>query len=176
MELSDGLDADAGGVARQIGKRHILDVDDLDAGTQRAGGDRRLGGFRLGVSERLVAADLGQRIDAVDLSGDLAMAAPTALATAKWLGLITSSPPIGPSTRMEPPPTTITGNGSGDSRERSTQSSSIAVIRACTRAMNSGVMWATFDLSPKSARPAATIRSEVVSVLPPKISPSVTMR
>ena len=78
------------------------------------------------------------------------MAAPTAFATAKWFGLITSRPPIGPSTRIEPPPTTITGSGSGDSRERSTQSSSIDMILVWVLAMNAGVRCATLDLSPSS--------------------------
>jgi S1-C subfamily serine protease len=49
MQLTDGLDAHAGGIAREIGEWHVLDVDDLDRIALRSGGHGRIDGALLGI-------------------------------------------------------------------------------------------------------------------------------
>src|SRR4051794_15553812 len=71
LEVSDRLDADAGGAARQVAQRNLVDVDDPHRILARAGRGGARRGFALGLLERLVAAELVKREDAVDLAADL---------------------------------------------------------------------------------------------------------
>jgi hypothetical protein len=71
MEFSHGLDANTGGIARQIGKRHVLDIDDFD-GIPRAHRQQRPRRSRGPWHLQAPFHDrFGQRIDAVDFAGNL---------------------------------------------------------------------------------------------------------
>src|SRR5579872_6899738 len=175
-EIADRLDPHARRVARNVGERNILHIDDGYAVGPRAGDDRGVGRLLLRILERVLAARFAEHVDAVDLSLICAIAAPTALAQAKCFGFTTSSAPIFGSMSTLPPPTTMTGSGSGESRDRSTALAAMSIIRSRALPISVCGKCSTFDRSPNSARPAATMMSLAVIVLPPKISASRVSR
>src|SRR5579871_4835522 len=70
-QVADGLDPDPDRVAGQVGQRHLLDVDNLDARCQRPGGDRLADGFPADRFQRVLPRPVGQRDDLVDFAADL---------------------------------------------------------------------------------------------------------
>src|SRR3954453_12677117 len=71
LEVTDRLDAHARRAARQIRERHFIHVNDPNRVLAGAGGGRPLGRLALGLRERLLAAELVEREDAVDLAAHL---------------------------------------------------------------------------------------------------------
>ncbi|AJW79850.1 hypothetical protein VO01_12605 [Clavibacter michiganensis subsp. insidiosus] len=99
------------------------------------------------------------------------MAAPTALATAKFSGRCTRPRPSSDSgSRIDPPPTATTGGGADDVRLRSTTSATRIAMVSSARRTSCGERCATHAGSPTSTMPAATATSVVVRVSPPNTS------
>ena len=145
MQVPYHLDMHARRIAGQIGERHILDVDDLDRVGARPRRDRNARRLLLGVVNGVRPAHRGERVDAVDLARDLGDRRADRVGDREMMRFDRPrGPPILPLTRIEPPPTTMTGSGSGESRERSTAVSSMSAILASVRAIRPVSRWATF--------------------------------
>src|SRR4051794_35578777 len=70
LEISHRLHADAGGAPGQVAERHLVHVHDAHRLLARARRGRTRGGLVLGFRERLLAAELVEREDPVDLAAD----------------------------------------------------------------------------------------------------------
>ena len=96
------------------------------------------------------------------------MAAPTALATARWGTWTTSEiPSMRGGTRNAPPPTATRGAAPASVFIRSTASSIIAEIVTTQARTSPGASEATRRRSPRSTSPAATATSVAVRSDPP---------
>ncbi len=115
----------AQGIARHVGQRQVLDIDDGDAVPVGAGADRLLDRFGAGQRDRLLAGLVAE--DAVDLAAHLRDRGAHGIGDGGMRHFTTSLMPGSASgIRKAPPPTAISGVGRASSFMRSTASATIA--------------------------------------------------